>query len=240
MKLRVKGIVRYPHVVTASSPPDIDKLMYSVQLLIHKSDPQIKEINNALDETTKNGFPKGKPEGFITCFTDGINDKNTNEKIKDYMILKFSTLASMTKPGAYVGPKRSEVIDPSEEADMVGKIGYVAGGTDTYSVSINNGVKIYLNAIWVPGQKGDIPVEFLTSKPTADEIFGDLDGGVIASPVETSKVSLPPAPPATGKYEMTEKATGSRDAYIEAGWNDEKMISEGIMLPPNGVTPSFS
>jgi hypothetical protein len=40
---------------------------------------------------------------------------------------------------------------------------------------------------------------------------------------------------------MTAKAAGSTyESLIAVGWNDELLIQHGMMLPPGGVTPSFS
>jgi len=40
---------------------------------------------------------------------------------------------------------------------------------------------------------------------------------------------------------MTPAAQGaSYEAMLAAGWTDETLIAQGMMLPPNGVAPSFS
>jgi len=38
---------------------------------------------------------------------------------------------------------------------------------------------------------------------------------------------------------MTATAQGTREWYHSGGWSDAQLIEAGLMLPPNGVNPSF-
>ena len=90
--------------------------------------------------------------------------------------------------------------------------------------------------------RGEIPLELLSSKPTASQMFGDITAASgVPTPMSPKPAPPTPVPPSTdSKYEMTEKAGGfTREQYIDQGWTDEKLISEGMMLPPNGIKPSF-
>jgi hypothetical protein len=63
------------------------------------------------------------------------------------------------------------------------------------------------------------------------------------SPTAPSPQAPSPAPNAAPVYQMTDKAAGNtRDQLINngQGWTDELLISQGMMLPPGGVTPSFA
>jgi hypothetical protein len=75
---------------------------------------------------------------------------------------------------------------------------------------------------------------------------------VSAPPVTTAVASPPVAaiepPPTTaiapppGKvsvHQMTATATGTYEAMIAAGWDDEALIQHGHMTPPGGIVPGF-
>lgn len=59
-----------------------------------------------------------------------------------------------------------------------------------------------------------------------------------APPPAPPQPAAPPAPAAPAR-QMTPAATATYEAYREAGWTDEALIQNGLMLPPGGVTPSF-
>ncbi len=63
------------------------------------------------------------------------------------------------------------------------------------------------------------------------------------APTAPQPTAPSPAPNAAPVYQMTVKAAGNtRDQLIAngQGWTDELLISQGMMLPPGGVTPSFA
>ncbi len=235
--MQIKGIARYSHVLKPSSPKGSDKLKYSIQLLIHKSDPQCSQIQSAIDEAILNGFPQGLPEKFFNCWNDLAINEPENEVLKDYMSLSISTNADRDKPPV-VSTDLKPIIDPGTQID--GKIVWVVGGVNTYD-QVTKGVKVYLNGTCVTTEAGPLPLEAISSKPTVEQMFKDI----VSIPVPTSNPQTPPVPAApvasTPVYQMTAKAKGaSRDQFISEGWTNEQLITEGYLLPPSGITPSFA
>lgn len=234
MQLKVKGIARYPHLAKPSAPRGTEQFRYSVELLIHKADLQCKEVSKALDEVIKNAYPSGVPSSFHFCFTDLAISEPDNEALRDYMSLRTSINADRDRPQV-VDMQMKPIIDPTIDSTLSGKIIWISGGISTYS-QVTKGVKVYLNAVLVTNEMGVLPIQSISTKPSIEQMFGDITDSVsYGSPILVSP------PDSLPKYQMTVKANGiSRDEYIKAGWSDEMLISQGYMLPPNGVNPSFA
>jgi hypothetical protein len=229
--------------------------MYSIDVLIHKSDPQCAEIQRSVDEALNNGFPNGLPHEYKTCWKDCAIVEPENTALRDYMCLKVSTDAEKERPPV-VDFQLKPILDPGTPIN--GKIVWITGNLGTFlkqHVS-QDGVKVYLNGTCVTNENSPIPLESISSKPSVEQMFGDVvtPSGApstqmpTAAPVAQMPTAAPapvaPAPvstPTAPQYQMTPKASGAtRDAFIAQGWTDELLIQEGYMMPPNGVTPSFS
>jgi hypothetical protein len=170
--MRVKGIARYTHLVNASAPRGTDKLKFSINVLVHKNDPQVPQIQAELNAAIANGFPSGMPANGHTCWHDMAVKEPGNATLADYMCLAASTNASMGRP-TFVNSKLEPVIDPSVDGDTNGKIVYIDAGFGTYNQG-SVGVKAYLNGVMSTDKEGEIPFESLSSKPTANSMFGDV------------------------------------------------------------------
>ncbi len=59
-----------------------------------------------------------------------------------------------------------------------------------------------------------------------------------AAPVAPSAPAAPAAPGAA-VHQMTAAATTTYEEYIKAGWTDDTLIQNALMLPPGGVPTSF-
>jgi hypothetical protein len=280
MNIKAKGVIRYPHLITPSSAKNSDTLSYSVQILIHKTDPQCAMITQVIDDLVRKKYPNEIPEGFKYCWKDmGIKDPK-NSVLKNYMSLVLSTKVGQPKP-YILDENRQPIIDPETDSTAIGHIGWVVGGLETYTKG-SVGIKMYLNLIMVTSEFGPIAVEHLISKANPDEMYNSaIDmtkslmpmttpptapiGQPVAPPIIPAAQPVAPpiipaaqpvappiipaaqpvAPPTvpgqtTIPYQMTELARGAtREAYIQQGWTDEMLIAQGLMLPPNGVQPSF-
>ena len=132
------------------------------------------------------------------------------------------------------------------DSNAVGKFVYVDGKIASYDKG-SGGVKTYLNGVLVTDEVGPIPTEALSSKPSAENMFADIAGGAAPTPAPNATPAptpaTPPEPTPTAQYVMTERAQGMTRADLLTsgkGWTDELLISQGLMLPPGGVKPSFS
>lgn len=196
MNIKVKGIIRYPHLITPSAAKGSDSLNYSVQLLIHKSDLQCPIITKAMNEVTANAYPNGIPKNFNNCWKDlAIEDPN-NEALKDYMSLKASTKVGQILP-SIVDEKMQPLLDPSVDSTAAGFIGYVVGSIATYNKG-SVGVKMYLNLTLVTSTFGEIPLENISSKPSIEEMLTnavDMTVNNQTSPMST-QAPMPPMPAA--------------------------------------------
>lgn len=255
----VKGIARYVHAFTPSAPPGTTERRYSIDVLVHKSDAEfLPQAQAALEADKQATFPQGMPPRADVFITDLATVPGTDPRLHEYMSVRFSTREADGSP-AIVNAQRQPVINPSEL--QPGDIVYVSGNTQGYTVG-SQGVKAYFNGVMLTGQKGSIPTELLSARPSAEQMFANLPGAPAGQPQYNTQGQLPPAPapvnappaaapppapvppapaaPPTAQFVMTPAANGvTRESYHEAGWTDEQLISNGLMLPPGGASPSF-
>jgi len=291
---KYKGIARYAHVITPGAPKGTDNKQHSINILIHKSDPQCAIINAEHESAKANGFPGGFPANGNVCWTDlAITDPGA-PALRDYMCLKASTKPEYGTP-VIVDAGLQPIMDPAWDSNVSGKIVYIdCSAIQAYNKG-SEGVKAYLNGVMDTGEVGAIPVESLSSKPTAETMFGNatqqaagpgpnaaptyamtakaagntreqliangqgwsdellISQGMMVAAAPATPSPAPnaaptpqapsPAPNAAPVYQMTDKAAGhTRDQLLAngQGWSDELLISQGMMLPPGGVTPSFA
>lgn len=242
MQMKSKGIVRYPHLIKASAPKDTDTYFYSVNLLIHKSDPEVARIQKLMDETIANSYPKGVPANFISCFNDLAITEPENSALSNYMCLKIKSKAEFNTP-TIVDKNKQPIMNPNLDNEITGFMVWVAYGLGCWKHAGKNGINAYLNAVLVTEEKGPIPVESISSKPSVEAMFDGIDEDepytAPKAPV-SGTVMTPPPPVPSPVYQMTDKAAGhTRESLIAIGWTDATLISQGMMLPPSGVTPSW-
>jgi hypothetical protein len=179
--MRVQGIARYTHLAKPSAPKGSQDLKYSINILIHKNDPQLPNIQAELATTIKNGFPSGMPASAHTCLHDMAIKDPTNTALADYMSLSANTRADMNRPD-FVDSNLDMIIDPAADSNTDGMVVYADINFATYD-QVAKGVKAYLNAVMVTQQEGAIPRESLSSKPSVKSLFGDLVGTAAAPAV---------------------------------------------------------
>lgn len=240
--MKIKGIARYAHLVRPSSPIGSDKMKYSVQLLIHKNDTQYSEIQKIIDETFENKWPSKKPKNLHSCFKDLAIEESENPSLSDYMSLKCATSAEFDRP-ILVDENLKTIVDPSTQIN--GNIIWVEVNIGSYEHPLNSGVAAYLQGTLVTSEKGSLPLDAIIAKPSAETLFKDIiNQSPSASSTKESSITPPPLVPKPSEqpqYIMTSKAEGrKREDFITVGWTDKMLIKEGFMLPPNGITPSFS
>lgn len=219
-----------PRAVEAGKDPK-----YSCSVLIKKTDPQVAQIQAIIDADKLNGWPSGFPA------TGKIFMKDSPEN-PEYVVINGNAQQDMKPP--VVDANICPIIDPSQV--YAGAIAWVSFNSFTYNKDVNKGVAAGLNGVMITGEEGELGR--LDGRPTAESMFADVQGGgVPATTAPAPAAPNAPAPAAPGppvptpQYVMTAKAQFTRDQYLATpGWTDELLISEGLMLPPNGVAPSFA
>lgn len=251
MQIKIKGILSFPHLFTPRAVQQGDEPKYSASILLHKvrDAAAIAQVQQAIDTEIANGFPSGFPHNGKLCMNDCQVKNPGDPTLAEYMVVNSGAKADM-KP-AVVDSNLDPVMDPA--AVYPGAECWFALNTFVYSMSLSKGIGCGLNGVMLTGQEGALGR--LDSRPTVDQMFGDVSGGAPApatpgaapnapqppaAPQPPQPPQPPAAPPAAPQYQMTAAAAGiSREEYHKAGWSDDLLIQNGYMLPPNGVTPSF-
>lgn len=264
-QLVASGIIRYASLITPSAPRDIEKRAYNATILIHEDDPKIQEIKTAIKACVDNSEVDikalSKKDTFyvplVKCSEDDpVFSKYYSLKVKTNEFNKKGE--PMTPPSVHwvqetPKPVYEKVTDPAFDSDLTGRIGHFIFTLASYKFSGKGGVGGYLQRVAVSRtQYGEIPVDQLRTSAGAEEAFAGLLGEAAPRGTSTetegfSEVVAPPRTvpavpkPPTGLpvHQMTAKAECGYQDYRSAGWSDEQLISNGLMLPPGGVTPSF-
>ena len=259
MQLTIKGILSFPHLNQPRAVKQGDEPKYSANLLIPKGDPQLNQLQQAIDAEKANGFPSGFPHNGKVCLHDCAVSQPNNPELAGYMELRASAKAD-SKP-TVVDMNMTPVMDPA--LVYPGAVVWMAINTFTYNMTTSKGVGAGLNGVMITGEEGALGR--LDSKPTAEQMFaGVAQGGAPAAamppgapapaptPAPTpapapapapapTPATPPPAAPPQPQYTMTAKANGAtREAFHAQGWTDEMLLQHGYMVLPGGVTPSFA
>ncbi len=237
MQFKVKGILSYPHLFTPRSVNPGDDPKFSASILLRKDDPQVQQIQQIIDTEKANGWPNGFPANGKQFMKDGAVQHPDRPEMHSYMIISANAKAD-SKPHT-VDMQMNPVMNQSDA--FAGAVVWAALNSFTYNQPVNKGVGCGLNGIMLTGEEGELGR--LDGKPTVEGMFGDIAQGDTAAPatVPSATSAAPTAPAAPPAHQMTAKANGlTREQYHAAGWSDEQLIQHGYMLPPNGVTPSFS
>lgn len=235
---------------------------YGLELLIPPGDPQINTLQQLVDEAKANTFPSGFPANASCCFLP----YDTKYSGKDYYDPRFtgwhvlSTSAKEDDKPAVVYQDHSPVVDPGDVCS--GTLIWMNVGISGFTKG-KGGVGGWLNGVMTTKELCEHGR--LDGKPSVDQMFAGVGDAPAAAPqapttpapqASTAPVAAPPvapapaaptppvppaAPPAAPQYQMTAAANGAtREQMHAAGWTDETLIAHGMMLPPNGVTPSFA
>lgn len=244
MQLKVKGIMSYPHLFTPRAVQPGDDPKYGLTVLIRKDDPQLAQVQQALEAEKANGFPQGFPANGKVFLRDCVETQPGNAELANYMEIRTGASAEF-KP-TVVDANLQPVMDPG--AAVPGEIAWVAFNTFTYNRAVSKGVAAGLNAVMLTGELG--PLGRLDNRPTAQQLFADVAGAPAAAPATpqpaapvqanfmapapAAPVAPPPAPPAAPvvpQLVMTAAAGGvTLEAYKAAGWTEEQLIANGLAV----------
>lgn len=220
--LQIKGIMSYPHLFEPRSVQQGDDPKFSVNILIRKDDPQVAQIQQAIEIEKQNTFPNGFPETGKVCL------KNNND-FPEYYELRANTGAD-NAPHVVQLPGAKPVVDRSKV--YAGAVAWFVVNISGYNMPVNKGVGAYINGVGLTGEEG--PLGRIDGKPTAEQMFANVG---TAAPAPAAPA---PAAPAPTMYTMTAAANGlTREAYHASGWTDAQLIQAGLMLSPGGVPTSF-
>jgi hypothetical protein len=239
----------YPTLFTPRAATPGDDPKYGVNILIPKGDPQIAQIQAAIQAEITAGLQGKQPSADPICLKDCMVQYPDNPQQVGYMELRCSSGAS-NKPHV-VDINRQPVIDPSQVYG--GAEGWFSVAVSAYSTP-QKGITTYVNGVMLTGQEGALGR--LDNKQSADAMFANVGAGaapgapmtappvapMTAPPVAPPAAPMappaaPPAPPAAPVHQMTPKAAGTTyEQFIAAGWTDELLVQHGMMLPPGGVT----
>ena len=254
MQLKIKGIMSYPHLFTPRAVQPGDDPKYGLTVLIRKDDPQLAQVQQALEAEKANGFPQGFPGNAKVFLRDCVETQPGNAELANYMEIRTGASAEF-KP-TVVDSNLQPVMDPG--AAVPGEIAWVAFNTFTYNRAVSKGVAAGLNAVMLTGELG--PLGRLDNRPTAEQLFGDIVGGAAPAPAvpaapqpaapaqanfmggapapvtpapaaPVAPPPVPPAAPAAPQLVMTAAAGGvTLEAYLQAGWTEDQLISNGLAV----------
>lgn len=237
------AIARYVHIINPGAPKGSDTKSWSIALLLPKTDPQVAQLQAEVDAQKAAGFPNGFPPRGTLCLVDMAVEEPDNAALAQYVMLKASTRIDGGNKPHFVDASVQPIIDPAGDGNAVGNI-VNADVNIIHFDQGNGGVKAYLNGVMDTGTKGSIPMEALSSKPTAAQMFAGHQNANVQAPAAQQTAATPPgptpppsAPPETPPAPpfgpvMTDKATTSYEEYIAAGWTDQLLIQHGYMMAP--------
>lgn len=254
----VKGILSFPALFTPKIAKGATEAKFSGALLLPPNDPQIASLNAEVETAAANTFPSGFPRNADKCLMP-YDEKYQGKEYYDprfsgWYVLSF-TAKSEDRPHV-VNMDYTPVTDPGSA--YPGLMVWVSLGISGYTKG-TGGVGGWLNGVMLTGEEG--PMGRLDNKPSVEQMFAGVTGGVPApqapaapaaaaapqapaapaAPTPPAPPAPPAAPPAAPQYQMTQAAGGyTRDQLLAQGWTDATLVEHGMMLPPNGVTPSFS
>lgn len=238
MQFKIKGVISYPHLFQARSVNPGDDPKYSCSVLLHKTDPQVAQVQAIIDTEKANGWPSGFPPKGKIFMKDCAIEFPNEPKVKDYMIVQGN--AKIDSKPAVVDANLQPVLDPSQAC--AGSVAWVAFNTFTYDHAVNKGVGAGLNAVMLTDEMGALGR--LDGRPSVESLFGDVVGGAVPAPMAApapAPIAAAPAPapaPAVPQYTMTAAANGlTREAYHASGWTDLQLIQAGLMV--SAVPTSF-
>lgn len=152
---------------------------YSIQILLDKSDPQVKKVKKLIEQTRMEKFAKLKPKMLKLPLRDGDEERDTPE----YEGMYFMNANSGRKPG--INNRNNEPADPDdlEEYCYSGAIFHVSMNFYCFDNDGTKGVACGLNNIMLRKQgdrldgstsASDEFEDFASDDDDDDDAFGDL------------------------------------------------------------------
>lgn len=251
MQITIKGILSFPHLFTPRAIEQGQEPKYSCSVLIPKNDPQVAQIQQAIDTEKQNGFPSGFPANGKLCLVDCALPKSNGEpndpKLANYYELRATSGADQ-KPHV-VDMNTQPVMDPGKV--FAGAVAWVAINTYSYNKPTSKGVTAGLNGVMLTGEEGALGR--LDNKPSAEQLFAGIAGG--AAPVQQAApapVSAAPAPQAPPAAPSAPPAAPAAPQFPPEGWQphpdaagyfycgQEVLTEQALRAKYNIVQPSFA
>lgn len=239
MRITIKGILSFPHLFTARAVDANSDPKFSVNVLVPKNDPQVAQIQQALETEKANGFPSGFPPNGKVFLKDLAVEQPNKPELANYYEIRSSSPAD-SRPHVVDG-NYNKIVDPGDV--YPGCVAYVNINTFSYNKPMSKGIAAGLNGVMLTGEEGALGR--LDSRPSVEEMFQGVAAGAPTAPptqpAATAPAAPPPAPPAAPpaapaapQFVMTEKAAGfTREQYHAQGWTDEALLDAGMMIKPS-------
>lgn len=266
----VKGIISFPTLFTPKAPKGSDRPRFDLQLLFRPDDPYLAQLYQEFEQIKREAYPSGIPHNADVCLmpyqTKFAGKEYYDPKLADWWV--FSCTATAENKPPVVDMNHQPVLDPGSVPS--GTVVWVSCAMSSYTKGTGgiggwlNGVmttgelgelgrldnkptvdQMFAN---VPGAAAGAPAgpgsaappgpAGASTPPPPGPGAAPAPGAGAPPPPGPGAVSAPPAP-ATAK-QMTVQATTTYEEYIKAGWTDAALVQHGLMVPPNGVTPSFA
>jgi len=241
--IKVKGIIRHQSLLTATAAMKAngqryDQKNYSVNVLIPKNEPMVPTINQAFETAITSVFGSpALPANAHTVWKDCAVSDAGNADLANYYELRLASREEYERP-LVCDANHQPILDPATV--KVGDEVWVVGVVTAYDTG-DGGTSCYLNGTMITGVAGAIPIDKLSSRQTAEQMFGGMAAPVAAAPVAAAPVAAAPvaaapvaAAPVAPQHIMTAAAQGATyEAMITAGWTDETLIAHGMMIQPS-------
>lgn len=213
--LILHGILSYPHLFVARAINKGDDPKYSTGLLIAKNDPQLMQLNQAVELEKASGFPQGFPDSGKVCIKDCAVQFPDRPELAGYFYIASSTGANSKPP--VVGMDRLPIMDQS--LVFAGAMAYVAVNIAFYNNPLNKGITSYLQSVMIDGTEG--PLGRLDGRPSVETLFASVP----QQPV------TPQLPGSVQQPQMTAKAAGTTyESFIQSGWTDQDLRLHGYII----------
>ncbi len=235
MDLTIEGIMSYPTLFKAASiasDPKSDP-KFSCSVLVKKGDPQIVEIEKAIEVVKSAKWPKGMPDKSVNYVLVDCRVEYPNEpEFSDYMVVRARS--DETRRPVVCDVNHHDIIDPSK---------VIPGGKCKMAISIfayttmRGGVSAGLNGVLVLDGIGDLGK--LGKTLTKDQMFGQSDEHASTTSTEppteengqeSTEVSMVEKEYVPNVPIMTEKAgDNSYSDFTSEGWTHDQLVDGGYV-----------
>ena len=236
----IKGIMSYPNLFTARKISEDSEPKFGVTILVPKGDPQLVAVKQAIQAQINELFQGVISNGNV-CLRDCDITYPDNLQLKGYMEIRCTSNA-INRPHVINFNDRQPVMDPAEVYG--GAEAYFAITIAGYKMPLSKGVTAYVNGVMITNKEGALGR--LDNRKSAEELFAEVGQGLpgavasVAAPSPPGAITSVAAPLPPAIRTMTTQANGQTyEDHIKAGWTDELLIQNGLMLPPGGVAPAF-
>ena len=189
----IKGILSFPTLFTPKrikqNGVETGEPKFSLQLLLHKDDPELHRLWGDMQGLIQNAWPSGVVPRQANFCLQSYAEKNAHKEhyrpdLADYYELSM-TAKETERPAVVYESTRQEVINPGDVYS--GQVAYVHFNMDAYERG-NGGVGAWLNGVMVTEETS--AVGRLDGRPSVDAMF--------ASVTASAPQMHSPGAPATG------------------------------------------